>query len=337
MQIVKHYFTKNECYKVGQKLKPVGFMIHSTGANNPYLWRYIDDPVNLGKNKYNNHWNQFRPDGRQVCVHGFIGKDKKGNIKVYNTLPTNMVAWNCGYPGNNMFIAYEICEDNLKSKTYFNKVMDVAMELAAHYCKQYGWDVSQIVSSKNRVLSHAEGHKKGLATNHGDIDYWLKKFGKDMTWFRNGVKQKMIGKPASKPTVHYQVYRNGAWGKNITGGYAGADGYAMKAFRINATNKDGTPFVAYRLRKLNGGYYNWQYDRTKDKNSEDFAGDKKSYFDRIQMELRDCPGWEVRYRVDVKGVGWLPWVKGYNTYDDNGYAGIDGKIIQRVEVEVVKI
>lgn len=44
-------------------------MVHSTGANNPNLKRYAgsDDGL-LGKNQYNNHWNQPRPDGRQVCV-----------------------------------------------------------------------------------------------------------------------------------------------------------------------------------------------------------------------------------------------------------------------------
>ena len=49
-------------------------MVHSTGANNPNLNRYIgpDDGL-LGKNQYNNHWNQDRPDGRQVCVHGLSG------------------------------------------------------------------------------------------------------------------------------------------------------------------------------------------------------------------------------------------------------------------------
>lgn len=39
-------------------------------ANNPNLKRYVgpDDGL-LGKNQYNNHWNQDKPGGRQVCVH----------------------------------------------------------------------------------------------------------------------------------------------------------------------------------------------------------------------------------------------------------------------------
>ena len=88
MNLKKLIITENECYKVGQKIKPKGIMIHSTGANNPYLRRYIgpDDGL-LGENQYNNHWNQLRPGGKQVCAHAFIGKLKNGSIASYQTLP----------------------------------------------------------------------------------------------------------------------------------------------------------------------------------------------------------------------------------------------------------
>ncbi len=73
MNLKKLILTENECYKVGQKIKPKGIMVHSTGANNPYLLRYVgpDDGI-LGENKYNNHWNQHRPSGRQVCVQSQV-------------------------------------------------------------------------------------------------------------------------------------------------------------------------------------------------------------------------------------------------------------------------
>ena len=61
--------------RLEERLSLKGIMVHSTGANNPSLRRYVgpDDGL-LGKNQYNNHWNQDRPDGRQVCVHAFIGR-----------------------------------------------------------------------------------------------------------------------------------------------------------------------------------------------------------------------------------------------------------------------
>jgi N-acetylmuramoyl-L-alanine amidase len=70
MNLHKLYLTENDGYKAGKKHTVKGIMVHSTGANNPNLRRYVgpDDGL-LGKNQYNNHWNTAKPDGRQVCVH----------------------------------------------------------------------------------------------------------------------------------------------------------------------------------------------------------------------------------------------------------------------------
>lgn len=327
--ITKHYFTKNECYKVGAHLEPKGFMIHSTGADNPNLSRYIDDPKNLGPNKYNNHWNQFRPDGRQVCVHGFIGLDKNKKIKVYNTLPTDMQAWHCGGSANTTHIGYEICEDNLKDKDYFEEAMDVAMEVCAYYCMMYDF------SYKN-VISHAEGYKKGVASNHGDIDYWLKKYNKDMNWFREGVKKKIKALP--KPKASAQIYSDGSWGNNKKNGeIVGKKGYRMRAIRMNATSTEGNPYLKFRVRNLKTKqYYNYQYDRTVDKNGENFAGDLINTYDRIQVTLENYPGWEAKYRVETKS-GWHPFVIGSNNVNTDGFAGIDGEAIMRFEIDFVKV
>ena len=88
-------FTNNACYKAGRKITPKGIMVHSTGANNPWLKRYVgpDDGL-LGKNQYNNHWNQ--PMDREVCVHAFIGKLADGTVATYQTLPWDHRGWHCG-------------------------------------------------------------------------------------------------------------------------------------------------------------------------------------------------------------------------------------------------
>jgi len=86
MKLTTLLLTQNNCYKSGKKHTVKGIMVHSTGANNPYLKRYVgpDDGL-LGKNQYNNHWNQ--PMSRRVCVHAFIGKLADGSIATYQTLP----------------------------------------------------------------------------------------------------------------------------------------------------------------------------------------------------------------------------------------------------------
>ena len=50
MNLHKLIFTNNACYKAGRKIAPKGIMVHSTGANNPWLKRYVgpDDGL-LGK------------------------------------------------------------------------------------------------------------------------------------------------------------------------------------------------------------------------------------------------------------------------------------------------
>lgn len=182
-------FTNNACYKAGRKITPKGIMVHSTGANNPWLKRYVgpDDGL-LGKNQYNNHWNQSMD--REVCVHAFIGKLADGTIATYQTLPWDHRGWHCGSgskgSGNNTHISFEICEDGLTDSAYFNKVYNEAVELCVYLCKQYG------LTEKN-IICHSEGHAQGIASNHGDVMHWFPKHGKNMDTFRAAVKAKLAG------------------------------------------------------------------------------------------------------------------------------------------------
>ena len=90
MNLHKLILTENACYKAGRKITVKGIMVHSTGANNPNLKRYVgpDDGL-LGKNQYGNHWNTYHPGGREVCVHAIIGKLSDDTIATYQTLPRN--------------------------------------------------------------------------------------------------------------------------------------------------------------------------------------------------------------------------------------------------------
>lgn len=190
-------FTQNSCYKSGKRHTVKGIMVHSTGANNPRLSRYVgpDDGL-LGKNQYNNHWNQPTPDGRQVCVHGFIGKLADGSIATYQTLPWEMVGWHSGSgslgsaknANNTGYIGFEICEDGLADASYFNAVYREAVELCAMLCKQYG-----LKPEKPTLICHSEGRALGIASNHADVMHWFPKHGKSMDTFRADVKAAMGG------------------------------------------------------------------------------------------------------------------------------------------------
>lgn len=186
MEIKKCILVNNLCYKKASKMVPKGIIVHSTGANNPYLKRYVqpDDGI-LGKNQYNNDWNR---SGVNACVNAFIGKDKNGVVRCYQTLPFDYMPWGCasGKKGsyNYTHIQFEICEDALKDEKYFNDAFGVAIDFCVYLCKEYNISVDNIVS-------HHESYLKGYGSNHADCDHWLKKFNKNMDWFRNEVKAKL--------------------------------------------------------------------------------------------------------------------------------------------------
>lgn len=209
--------TKNECYQAGVKIRPCGVMVHSTGANNPTLRRYVqpDDGL-LGVNKYKNDWNQFRPGGRQVCVHAFIGKLADGSIATYQTLPWDIRGWHSGYAtkqsktnANKMgYIGFEICEDGLTDSVYFGKVYREAVELTAYLCKLYNLDPRK----DGVVICHKEGNQRGIASNHKDVTHWFPIHGKSMDTFRADVaaelskaQDKKEDVPMKPDTVRYNT------------------------------------------------------------------------------------------------------------------------------------
>ncbi|WP_139904015.1 N-acetylmuramoyl-L-alanine amidase [Clostridium thermarum] len=196
------YLTENACYKAGKSIKPQGIMVHSTGANNPNLKRYVgpDDGL-LGKNLNNNHWNKDKPDGREVCPHAFIGRLNDGSIATYQTLPWNHRGWHAGGSANDTHIGFEICEDGLTDFSYFNAVYKEAVELCVYLCKIYG------LSEKN-IICHSEAYKLGIASNHADVMHWFLKHDKSMDTFRTDVKKQLEEEKASNPvTSQTKLYR----------------------------------------------------------------------------------------------------------------------------------
>lgn len=195
MNLNKLLFTKCDAYKAATKIKPKGVMVHSTGANNPTLKRYVGpDDGQLGKNAYNNHWNRA---GVGASVHAFIGKLKDGSVATYQVLPWDYKAGHCGDDANKTHIAFEICEDGLKDSTYFKKVYKEAVELTAMLCKQYNLNPM----ADGVVICHYEGYKKGIASNHKDVMHWFPKHGKSMDTFRADVKALLDEESNAKKTA----------------------------------------------------------------------------------------------------------------------------------------
>ena len=255
MNLNKCLLTKNDCYRAGRTITPQGVMVHSTGANNPMLKRYVQpDDGKLGDNKNNNSWNR---GGTTACVHAFIGKLQDGTVATYQTLPWHWRGWHSGTgtsgkKANDTHISFEICEDGLTDKDYFNKVYREAVELTAHLCKLYALDPLK----DGVVICHSEGYKRGVASNHDDVMHWFKKHGKDMDDFRADVKKAMGGEAKEEEkAVKLEVAHHFSSTYNKSFAVKSKDGYLNLRVGAGASKTlitkmgNGTKFRCY-------GYYN---------------------------------------------------------------------------------
>ncbi len=194
MKLVESIMTRNPCYVAGRKITVKGLMLHSVGCPQPEASAFI------------NSWNS--PTHDSSCVHGFIdGNDGT----VYQTLPWNHRGWHCGSgskgSGNNTHIGVEMCEpacirytagsnftcsDMATAKAVAKRTYEAAVELFAYLCKKYSLDPL----ADGVVISHKEGHSRGIASNHGDPEHlWVQLgMGYTMDGFRKAVKAAMGGK-----------------------------------------------------------------------------------------------------------------------------------------------
>lgn len=134
-------------------------------------------------------------------------------------------------------------------------------------------------------------------------------------------------------TVTYRAYTNKWWpavtGYHNTGasGYAGVAGKAVTA--IEAKPSKGT--LRYRVHLLGGSWLPFVT------NDEDFAGVRGKTIDALQMELTGLSGYAVRYRVGpTQNSGWYGWCENTTDPTGDGYAGVFGKPISRIQMEIVK-
>lgn len=189
MRLQQQLLVKNDCYKSGRTIQVQGVMVHSTGANNPKVSRYVPGNTIIGTNTGGNHWNT---SGLKVCVHAFLGKFADGEVGVVQTLPWNYRGWHCGTgtsgkSANSTHISFEICEDGLTDPMYFSKAYREAVELTAMLCKQYSLDPLK----DGVVICHSEGYKRGIASNHADVLHWFPRHGKSMDDFRRDVAEQV--------------------------------------------------------------------------------------------------------------------------------------------------
>lgn len=205
MELVQSILTNNPCYRAGKKIAVKGLMLHSVGCPQPNAEVFVK--------KWNN------PESSRACVHGFID----GNTgKIYQTLPWDHRAWHCGGGANSTHIGVEMCEpaclrytggasficsDREAALAVVKRTYEAAVELFAFLCKKYGLDPL----ADGVIISHKEGHGRGLASGHADPDHLWKglQCGYTMDGFRRDVAAAM-GKTAAVPEEKTPVNTNTA-------------------------------------------------------------------------------------------------------------------------------
>lgn len=199
MQIITEYVTENPCYKEGQPLAVLGLMLHSVGTAQPSAEVFVK--------KFN------KASHSRSCVHGFI--DANTGV-IWQTLPWTMRAWHCGKgtngSGNNTHIGIEMCEpasikytggskftvENLEdAQAAATRTYKAAVELFAALALKFKIDPD----TPGAIISHAEGHALGIASNHADPEHLWRGLSLPYTMntFREDVKSKMK-KPEPTPT-----------------------------------------------------------------------------------------------------------------------------------------
>ena len=183
MNIIATPLTKNPCYIAGRKITVKGFMLHSVGCPQPSAKIFA------------RNWNTANT---KVCVHAFIDANTGD---VYQTLPWNYRGWHCGGSGNNTHIGVEMCEpSSIKyiSGTKFictdweaareavKCTYNSAVKLFSKLCVIYG------ITTDN-IISHSEGAKLGIASNHGDPEHLWRGLNLDYTMdiFRRDVAMRI--------------------------------------------------------------------------------------------------------------------------------------------------
>lgn len=178
MQIIPAFVTQNKCYQAGAPLTPRGIMLHSVGTPQPSAAVFARS------------FNQYQPGGVSVCVHAFAQADGT----VYQTLPWETIAWHCGGAANDTHIGVEMTEPSV-GMTYAEAAKQItgtyhaAVELFAQLCEMYSLDPL----TDGVIIGHAEGHRRGVASNHADPELLWNTYsmGYTMDGFRRDVYAEM--------------------------------------------------------------------------------------------------------------------------------------------------
>ena len=186
MKLIQKFLTESGCYRAGRKIAVKGLMIHSVGCPQPKASVFMKN------------WDKADAG---ACVHAIV--EPGGDV--YQLLPWDYRGWHCGGDGNGTHIGVEMTEpatirytggsawtetgDGRGTRDHVLAAYGYAVELFAYLCRMFGLDPL----ADGVVVSHSEGHRRGIASNHGDVEHIWKRFGLSMGQFRKDIRAAMDG------------------------------------------------------------------------------------------------------------------------------------------------
>lgn len=312
MNIKESFVTKNPCYTCGKTITVKGLMLHSVGCPQPKASVFFGN------------WNK---SDANVCVHAVVQEDGT----VLQLLPWNRRGWHCGSgskgSGNNTHIGVEMTEPSTikytggssymdlnptATKDFVLKTYQTAVELFAYLCKKYNLDPL----ADGVIISHSEGHKRGIASNHGDVEHIWNKQGLTMAQFRKDVKNAMGTANITTNTTATTVQNGSNSIKNgdtvtFTGGGVYKSSTAESAThtknvtstcKVTAVNAKGTH--PYHLISQDGkGIYGWvNADSVKEvaKSTQNSTGGYRVKVTADVLNVRKGPGTNYGIATQVK-------------------------------------
>ena len=284
--------------------------------------------------------------GRYVCIE----KLKLGMIVDWCAYSISSIMKDCGFIGKYQggiygFASDAAREDHGKYGEWFLKGEkapqpgDYIMFKYASFTNpidKYSASHVGIVESVNgNTITTLEGNVDGYGNNWAGTSTYKRKTrylsSQDVySFYRPNWQGEEKPKTISIPDVTYQVHlAGGSWLANVknTSDFAGLENRPIDGIKANLS----TGHIRYRAHIIGGSWLPWVTDRT------DYAGLYGKYIDCIQMELSGLDGYSVEYRVSTaKSKSYLPWVRGWNDKTEDGYAGIYGVAVDKLQIRIVK-
>lgn len=226
LNIVENILTKNDCYRKGDTIKPIGMQLHTIGT------------AQNTSSALASYWNQ---SGVEACVHYCVDAETERLVRHF--LPDNRRSWGDGGFGNGNLITVELMESDYmkytgganytvtnesKFKADVTRAYNTAVYFFAYKCKQYGWNpLEKMPNGLYRISSHDEGRRLGLSTAHVDPTHIWNRYGWTMDQFRRDVKKVMDGGEISintdtsstSSTKYYRVRKTWSDEKSQLGAY----------------------------------------------------------------------------------------------------------------------